>query len=259
MKVVAIIPARFSSSRFPGKVIAPIAGKPMIQRVWERARQAESIAEVVVATDDERVAEVVKDFGGQVTMTLPEHESGTERVAEASIKVESDIIVNIQGDEPVIDPESLELLLRPFRNNDSQAMSSLMIPIERYDDFLSPNVVKVVCDDQSDALYFSRSPIPHYREGNQLLAAWRNGGSRPVEFVPPPMKHIGVYAYRTGFLQAVAKTPRTGLETAERLEQLKVLAWGFKIRMVETPHDAVSVDVPEDVEKVERIIRERGL
>jgi len=259
MRVVAIIPARYDSTRFPGKVIAPISGKPMIQWVWERTAKAQLVIETLVATDDERVAEVVTGFGGAVVMTSPDHMSGTERVAEAAGKIESDVVVNVQGDEPVIAPESLDLVVQPFLEDDVVALTSLMIPIETYREFIDPNVVKVVCDDQDNAIYFSRSPIPHYRDRDQLLAQWEKDGQRPAELKPAPMKHIGVYAYRSEFLQAVARFPRSELEDAEMLEQLRVLAWGFKIRMVVTAHDAASVDVPEDVEKVEAIIRAKGL
>lgn len=259
MKVAAIIPARYSSTRFPGKVLAPIAGKPMIQRVYERTSLARDIDHVLVATDDVRVAEFVKSFGGRTVMTGAEHESGTERVAEAASKIDVDVIVNVQGDEPIIAPESLDLVVRPFAGDDVVAMSSLRRPIEDHDDYTNPNVVKVVCDDQDNAIYFSRSPLPHYREGGDLLDRWRETGERPAELSPAPMKHIGVYAYRSEFLQALAHFPPAELERAERLEQLRVLAWGFSIRMVTTPHDAVSVDVPEDLEKVEAAIRAAGI
>jgi 3-deoxy-manno-octulosonate cytidylyltransferase (CMP-KDO synthetase) len=259
MKVVAIIPARSASTRFPGKVIAPILGKPMIQRVWERTKLAMAIDQVVVATDDERVGEVVMGFGGHVLMTSPDHMSGTERVAEAAGKLEADVIINVQGDEPIINPESLLLVIGPFLQDDVVAMTSLKYPIATYSEFIDPNVVKVVCDDLDNAIYFSRSPIPCYRDGRAGLKKWEEQGTRPKELKPVPMKHIGVYAYRSEFLQAVARFHRSELEEAEKLEQLRVLAWGFKIRMITTPHDAVSVDVPEDVAKVERIMKEKGL
>jgi 3-deoxy-manno-octulosonate cytidylyltransferase (CMP-KDO synthetase) len=259
MKVVAVIPARYSSTRFPAKVLTPILGKPMIQRVWERTRMALAIDEVAVATDDARIGDVVAGFGGHVIMTNPDHMSGTERVAEAAGRIEADVIINVQGDEPIINPESLLLVVSPFLQDEVVAMASLRYPIESYDEFLDPNVVKVVCDHLDNAIYFSRLPLPFYRDGEALLQQWRETGVRPAQLNPVPMKHIGVYAYRSEFLQAVARFHRTELENAEKLEQLRVLAWGFKIRMITTPHDAVSVDVPEDVAKVEKIMKEKGL
>jgi 3-deoxy-manno-octulosonate cytidylyltransferase (CMP-KDO synthetase) len=259
MRVVAIIPARYSSTRFPAKVIAPILGKPMIQRVWERTRMAMAIDQVAIATDDPRVGDVVAGFGGHVIMTNPDHMSGTERVAEAAGRIEADVIVNVQGDEPIINPESLLLVVGPFLQDEVVAMTSLRHPIASYDEFVDPNVVKVVCDHLDNAIYFSRHPIPYYRDSEAKLQKWRLTGERPPDLDPVPMKHIGVYAYRSEFLQAVARFHRTELENAEKLEQLRVLAWGFKIRMITTPHDAISVDVPEDVAKVEKIMKEKGL
>jgi len=258
MKVVVIIPARYSSTRFPGKVLAPIAGKPMIQRVWERSSTASLIDEAVIATDDDRVFEAVESFGGKAVMTNPEHKSGTERCSEAAEKLDADIVVNVQGDEPLINPESLDLVVDPLVANESLGMSSLKFPIGTYKDYIDPNIVKVVCDDQENAIYFSRAPIPHYRDSRDLVESWKGGSPLPADLLPPPMKHIGVYAYRTGFLQAMARMPAAPIEEAEKLEQLRVLSWGFKIRMVTTPHDSVSIDVPGDVDKVERIIAESG-
>lgn len=256
MKVVAIIPARYASVRFPGKVIAPIAGKPMIQRVWERASQAREVSEVIVATDHERVAEVVRRFGGRVIMTSPERASGTERVAEAADKLDADVVINVQGDEPIIAPASLDQVVQPFLEDDNAPVTSLMIPIESCADYLNPNVVKVVFDNMDNAVYFSRSPIPFYRDGAELLKTWEREGQRPAALRPGPRKHIGVYAYRADFLQALVRMPVSELEDAERLEQLRVLAWSFRIKMVTTTHDSVSVDVPADVAKVEAAIKE---
>lgn len=256
MKVVAIIPARYSSARFPGKVVVPIAGKPMIQRVWERTSLAPHVAEVVIATDDERVAKTAAGFGAKVVMTESDHDSGTQRVAEAADKVEADVVINVQGDEPVINPESLELVIQPFIDEDTVSVSSLMHPIASYDDYVNINIVKVVTDQMNGAMYFSRSPLPYYRDCEGLIERWQSEGARPDALKPVPMKHIGVYAYRSEFLQALVRMPRCELETAERLEQLRVLAWSFRITMVCTPHDSIGVDVPADVEKVEAIIRE---
>ena len=258
MKVVAVIPARYSSSRFPAKVLFPIAGKPMIQRVWERVRRAKNVNQVVVATDDERVIAAVRGFGGDAMLTSPEHRSGTERCAEVAGMIAADVIINVQGDEPLIHPESLALVAAPFFDEDQVSMASLMHPLIHYQSYLSSDVVKVVCDDQQNAIYFSRSPIPFFRDAQPLLERWERDGTRPPELRPAPMKHLGVYAYRTNFLQALVRMPRTELEEAEMLEQLRVLTWGFRIRMVSTPYDSVGVDVPEDARVVEAIIREQG-
>jgi 3-deoxy-manno-octulosonate cytidylyltransferase (CMP-KDO synthetase) len=258
MKVVAVIPARYSSTRFPAKVVFPIAGKPMVQWVYERARKAERVDQVIVATDDERVAAAVAAFGGQAMMTSPDHGSGTERCAEVAGKIDADVIVNVQGDEPLIHPESLNLVVEPLLIEEQVAMASLMHPLASYQSYLSPNVVKVVRDHQDNAIYFSRAPIPCYREGQALLERWEREGRRPPELLPAPMKHLGVYAFRSSFLQAMVCMPRSELEDAEILEQLRVLAWGFKIRMMTTPHDSIGVDVLADAKTVEAIIREQG-
>jgi 3-deoxy-manno-octulosonate cytidylyltransferase (CMP-KDO synthetase) len=258
MKVVAIIPARYSSTRFPAKVVFPIAGKPMVQRVYERVQKAERVDQVIVATDDERVAAAVAAFGGQAMMTSSDHGSGSERCAEVAGKIDADFVINVQGDEPLIHPESLNLVVEPLLFDEKVSMASLMHPLASYQSYRSPNVVKVVRDDQDNAIYFSRAPIPFYREGQALLERWEREGRRPPELVPTPMKHLGVYAFRSGFLQAIVRMPRQELEDAELLEQLRVLAWGFKIRMVLTPHDSIGVDIPADAEAVEAIIREQG-
>ncbi|MFO8056141.1 MAG: 3-deoxy-manno-octulosonate cytidylyltransferase [bacterium] len=259
MKVVAIIPARYSSARFPGKVVTPIAGKPMIQRVWERASQAKGVEEVIVATDDDKVQKAVTGFGGKCIMTSSECRSGTERCAEAADKISADIVINVQGDEPLINPRSLELLISPFREDDRLGMATLRYPIKSYEAFVNPNIVKVICDEQDHALYFSRLSIPYFREKQDLLQEWAETGERPAELLPVPMKHIGVYAYRESFLQALTRLPRTDLEAAELLEQLRVLAWGFKIKVVPTSHDSMGVDIKEDVQKVEETIAKEGI
>ncbi len=259
MKVAAIIPARYGSTRFPGKVLFEIQGKPMIQWVFERAGLCQQVEEVIVATDDERVREVVEGFGGRVMMTSPNHPSGTDRLAEAAEKLTAQIIINIQGDEPLIHPETISLVIDPLLSNEPLSMTSVKIPIENYEDFLNPNVVKTICDEQDMAIYFSRSPLPYYRDSQDLLSQWKKFGRRPPELMPVPMKHIGIYGYRTAFLTAITKLPVTALEQAERLEQLRALSWGFKIKVPTTPHDSIGVDVPEDVEKVARRIKQLNL
>lgn len=254
IRAVAVIPARYASSRFPGKVLAPIEGKPMIQWVWERVSLAAHVHDVVVATDDQRVFEASQSFGAHAMLTSPDHQSGTERCSEVAAKIVADIIINVQGDEPLINPRSVELVAGPLIDNENLGMSTLKYPISSFNDYHNPNIVKVVCDDQENAIYFSRAPIPFYRGQEQLLEKWEKKGKRPAKLEPAPMKHIGIYAYRADFLQAVARMPRSPLESAELLEQLRVLAWGFKIRVVTTPHDSVSVDVPEDMDRIHELI-----
>ena len=258
MKVVAIIPARYTSKRFPGKVLVPIKGKPMIQWVWERASMSKRISDVYVATDDEKVAETVKSFGGHAIMTSKDHRSGTERVSEASGKIEADIIINLQGDEPFIDPEGLDRVAEPLIMDESLPMSSLKFPITNYSDYMDPNVVKVITDEQENAIYFSRSPIPYFRDCEDELKIWKNGGARPDIIRPVPMKHIGIYGFRKEFLQALSRIPVASLEKAESLEQLRAMSWGFKIKVVTAKKDCVGVDVPEDIKKVEELMEREG-
>jgi 3-deoxy-manno-octulosonate cytidylyltransferase (CMP-KDO synthetase) len=208
-KILGVIPARFSSTRFPGKVLAPISSKPMLQHVYERVSQARYLASTIIATDDERVFEAARAFGARVRMTRPDHISGTDRVAEIAASETAEIIVNIQGDEPLIDPEVTD-----------------------------PNVVKVVTDHAGDAIYFSRCPIPYNRDGI---------GGIPV------FKHIGLYVYQRDFLLGYSTLPVGPLETAERLEQLRALENGFRIRVTETEYESLGVDTPADLERVARL------
>lgn len=230
-KIVALIPARYSSSRFPGKPLAEIRGKPMIQRVYERACLAKSLAKVIVATDDQRIYQAVTGFGGRVVMTSPKHQSGTERLAEATKDLDADIVVNIQGDEPLIQPEMIEEAISPLLNEPQIVMSTLKQPITDSSELNSPDVVKVVTDKHDFALYFSRCPIPH------------NSSC---------FKHIGLYVYRKNFLMRLVSLEPTPLEMAERLEQLRALENGYKIKVVQTEYLSIAVDRPEDLEKVKQ-------
>jgi len=257
-RALIVIPARYGSERLRAKVLAELAGKPMVQWVWERAMQAKKADEVVVATDDERVASVVRSFGGKVAMTAVTHQSGTERVAEVAGKLEFEIVVNLQGDEPLFSPLAIDQLVNALREQDSAQMASLRVKIRNYDDYVNPNMVKVVVDDQDFALYFSRSPLPFYRGREKELAQWKRTGQLPEELSPRPCKHLGIYGFRSEFLSAFARLPISGLEQAERLEQLRALAWGFKIKVPETEFDSVSVDVKEDLERVAAIIKRGG-
>ena len=242
MKVVGIIPARYASTRFPGKPLAMIKGKPMIQRVYEQALKAKLDA-VVVATDDVRIADAVMDFGGQYVMTDPNHRSGTDRCREALdlLETQFDAVINIQGDEPFIDPRQIEMM-RELISRDDTMLASLAKRIEEEDELFSPNTVKVVMDYKGNALYFSRNPIPFMR--NVDRNEWLEKG---VFY-----KHIGIYAYKADTLRQVAAMQPSALEQAESLEQLRWLENGLQIRMDITKEENVSIDEPNDIVKAEQ-------
>jgi 3-deoxy-manno-octulosonate cytidylyltransferase (CMP-KDO synthetase) len=232
--VVAIIPARFESTRLPGKPLAEIGGKPMIQRVFERARQAAGIDRVLVATDSERIADVVRGFGGEAVMTRPTHTSGTDRIAEVAAQLDADIIVNIQGDLPFLDQGMAQSATRLLQDDPHLPMATIKSAIREPAAMHNPNVVKVVTDADGYALYFSRSPLPFWRDGEAPAVVG--------------YKHIGLYAYRRDFLLQLTKLAPTPLERAEKLEQLRVLESGFRIRVAETTESVgVEVDTPEDL------------
>ena len=238
--VVGVIPARYGSSRFEGKVLADIAGKPMIQWVYERASQSKTLDELLVAVDDPRVQSSVEGFGGKAIMTGVHHKSGTDRIAEVVEKMAADIIVNIQGDQPLIDPNMIDEAVQPMIDKPEIQMSTLKREIEK-DEFDDPGVVKVVVDEKDFALYFSRSLIPYPRYDENLRV----------------YEHVGLYVYRKDFLLEISKMPQGYLEKIESLEQLRVMEKGYKILVVETKMDkaaGISVDTPEDLERVERLI-----
>ena len=244
MNVIGIIPARYASTRFPGKPLALIAGKPLIRHVVERCQQAKSLSEVIVATDDTRIWEVAQDFC-RAEMTRPEHPSGSDRVAEVVTRCACDAIVNIQGDEPLIDPAVIDAVAGALAHAE---MSTAATPISRADDYGSPNVVKVVVSTAGRALYFSRRTIPYLREAaggavSEQLAAF------------PFLKHLGIYGYRRETLLRLVKFPVSPLERAERLEQLRALENGIPIAVVQVDYDSVGVDVPADVGRVERLLK----
>ena len=239
-RIIGVIPARYGSSRFEGKVLADIAGKPMIQWVYERAKQSKTLDELFVAVDDPRVQSRVEGFGGKAILTGVHHKSGTDRIAEVVEKMAADIIVNIQGDQPLIDPNMIDEAVGPMIDNPEIQMSTLKREIEE-DEFDGPGVVKVVVDEKDFALYFSRSLIPYplYDENMRIY------------------EHVGLYVYRKDFLLEISKMPQGYLEKIESLEQLRVLEKGYKILVVETKMDkaaGISVDTPEDLERVERLI-----
>jgi 3-deoxy-manno-octulosonate cytidylyltransferase (CMP-KDO synthetase) len=245
MNVLAIIPARYASTRLPGKPLVPLGGKSMIQRVWEQVKQAESISGVIIATDDERIRRAVQEFGGDVAMTRSDHRSGTERVAEAALaRGDAEIVVNVQGDEPLIEPSSIDTAVQAIRDDPEVSVATLAVPISKPADIMDPNIVKTVIDFDGNALYFSRAPIPWVRD---------RGG--PVH--AKHLKHLGLYVYRRAALLEFATFPQGDLERIEQLEQLRWLENGYRIRVAETEHDSVSVDIPEDIPRVEQLLAGR--
>jgi 3-deoxy-manno-octulosonate cytidylyltransferase (CMP-KDO synthetase) len=243
-KILGVIPARFSSSRFPGKVLSLISSKSMLQHVYERAAQARYLTSTIIATDDPRVYEVARSFGATVRMTRADHISGTDRVAEVASAESVEIVVNIQGDEPLIDPAAIDTAILPLVDDPSVVMATLMKRIEDPREIDDPNVVKVVTDHQGDAIYFSRHAIPYVRRSSDRAEA-----TPQISF----FKHIGLYVYRRNFLLEYPGLPVGPLEQAERLEQLRALENGYRIRVVETEYESIGVDTAEDLERVRRL------
>jgi len=249
VKFIGIIPARFASERFPGKPIADLAGKPLIQWVYERA--ASTLDDLIVATDDRRINYVVSEFGGNVVMTSTEHKSGTDRCAEAARIISKqkgniDVVINIQGDEPFMQDEQLEQLMKSFED-ESVHISTLATPVTEKEEIFDPNVVKVVTDNAGNALYFSRSPIPFLRNVDQ--DQWQ----RNFAF----LRHLGIYAYRHSTLQVITELESSPLEIAESLEQNRWLQNGFSIHVEITQTGSIGIDTPEDLEKAKKIILDR--
>lgn len=243
MRTLCVIPARYASTRLPGKPLADICGKPMICRVLERASRAQKPEKVIVATDDERIYDVVRAEGGEALLTRADHPTGTDRLAEvAEAYPEVDLIVNVQGDEPLIEPSVIDDLIAPFEMDENLPMATVMVRMEDAAEQLNPNNVKVIVDKLGYALYFSRSLVPY-----------------PRAAAGPVYKHIGIYAYRRDFLLRYARLEPTPLERAESLEQLRALENGYGIRVLETDCRFVGVDTPEDLALVNKIYREQGL
>jgi 3-deoxy-manno-octulosonate cytidylyltransferase (CMP-KDO synthetase) len=239
LDIVAVIPARFASTRFPGKPLADIAGRPMIEHVYRRAAASPVVSRVIVATDDLRIATRVAEFGGNVKLTRVDHLTGTDRLAEVASSLDCDVVVNVQGDEPLLDPRAITELVAPFSDR-SVSMTTLYRRIANPAELTNPNIVKVVLDRAGFALYFSRAPIPHTRDPR---GGW-----------PPLYRHVGVYAYRRTALMVLASLEPTPLERAESLEQLRALEHGIRIRAVETSYDSIGVDTPDDLEQVRRLL-----
>jgi 3-deoxy-manno-octulosonate cytidylyltransferase (CMP-KDO synthetase) len=240
-QVIVVIPARYGSTRLPGKPLVALAGQPMIQRVYERARLASTVNRVIVATDDERIRKAVEAFGGEARMTRADHRTGTERVAEVAAHVEGDVFVNVQGDEPLLDPAAIDTAVEALLEEPKAAIATVATPIRVAADIMDPNVCKVALDFDENAMYFSRAPIP-----------WvRNTGSK---IQVRHLKHLGLYVFTREALLEYPTLPQGELERIEQLEQLRWLENGWKIRVAEVEHDAVSVDVPEDVARVEKLL-----
>jgi 3-deoxy-manno-octulosonate cytidylyltransferase (CMP-KDO synthetase) len=236
MRLAIIIPARYASTRLPGKPLLKSTGKYLVQHVYEQACGARHASDVIVATDDPRIVAAVESFGGRVEMTRRDHVSGTDRIAEIAARLDADILINLQGDEPLVEPASLDLLVDLLSLDPSASMATLAVPLRSEEQWRNPNCVKVVCDDAGRALYFSRSPIPCVRDGRPDFNA------RPARF----LQHLGLYAYRRSFLLQLAATPPAPLEVMEKLEQLRVLALGMRIQVGLVEHAGQGVDTRED-------------
>lgn len=243
MKIIGIIPARYGSTRLEGKPLKDICGKPMIQRVYEAAQGARLLDQIYVATDDQRIVHAVESFGGNVRLTSPDHKTGTDRIAEVAANLDAEIVVNLQGDEPLLNPAMIDEVIQPFVDDPALPMSTLGVPILEEESLHDPNVVKVVFDQRGNALYFSRSLIPYPRKRDNFTA----------------YEHLGLYAYRKDFLMTYISLPQSRLEINESLEQLRVLEAGYRLKVVVSahPYDGVSVDTPEDLERVRQLVQAR--
>lgn len=246
-RVLIVIPARHGSTRFPGKPLVPIAGVPLVERVRRLCLRVPGVPRVIVATDDARILRAVRAFGGEARMTRRDHPSGTDRAAEVARAVPCDFVVNVQGDEPLLEPREIGRLIAAMARDRAVEMATLCHPIRDPRELANPNAVKVVLDARGDALYFSRSPIPHFRDGPPS-AAERCGCFR----------HVGIYAYRRDFLLRYVRWPQSFLEKAEKLEQLRAVERGVRIRVRVSDYEPVGVDVPADVKRVERLLRKRS-
>ncbi|MBP3702374.1 MAG: 3-deoxy-manno-octulosonate cytidylyltransferase [Lachnospiraceae bacterium] len=241
MKIIGVIPARYKSSRFPGKPLTDICGKPMIWWVYQQAKKVEEFDRVYVATDDERIKAACKEYGLEVIMTSDKHETGSDRVAEVATKVDGDLFVNIQGDEPVIKPEMIKQVISIFTEDESVYFGSLKKEITDEDEIKATSTVKVVTDYKGDALYFSRSVIPSNLKDGKLARVFR---------------HVGIYAYKKDFLLKFSAMEQTELELGEGIEPLRAMENGYKMRLKETQYSSIGVDLPEHIALVEKVIKE---
>jgi len=266
MSAIVVIPARYASTRFPGKPLALLKGRPLIQHVYQNSLRARRAGEVIVATDSETIFETVLSFGGKAVMTSADHQSGTDRIAEVAASMNCDIMVNVQGDEPLIRPEMIDAVISVL--DDSRAsLGTLVIPIRDNRDIFDPNVVKVVFDSEGFAWYFSRAPIPYHRDEwkDPLVMRYEVRGANEKENKPSSanhsspvtrhcFKHIGIYSYRRDILLKLSSLPQSRLEAIEKLEQLRAIENGFRIKVSETSYETIGVDTPEDLERVEQCL-----
>ena len=254
MSAIVVIPARYASTRFPGKPLALLKGMPLIQHVYQNSLNARLASEVIVATDSETIYETVMSFGGKAIITSPDHQSGTDRIAEVAATMNCDIMVNVQGDEPLIRPEMIDAVISVL--DDSRAsLGTLVIPIRDSREIFDPNVVKVVFDGEGFAWYFSRAPIPYHRdEWHDPLAQSRELRAKSDSITHDCYKHIGVYSYRRDVLLKLSSLPPSRLELIEKLEQLRAIENGFRIKVGETSFETIGVDTPQDLERVEQCL-----
>jgi len=249
VQAIGVIPARLRSTRLEQKVLRLIAGRPMIQHVWERAKESGKLKDVIVACDDPSIKSCVQNFGGKAILTREDHPNGTSRVAEIAERERADVFINIQADEPMLRPEGIDQLVEAFEKDNQIEVATLGVRLDHREDYENPNVVKVVCDESGNALYFSRAPIPYFK----------NNTAGPRFYV----KHLGIYGYRRDFLSQIVEWPAGDLENKEKLEQLRILEKGYKIRVLETEYDSLGVDTAEDLmmveEKMKKYSRKSGV
>ncbi len=254
MSAIVVIPARYASTRFPGKPLALLKGMPIIQHVYQNSLNARLAREVIVATDSETIFETVMSFGGKAVMTSPDHQSGTDRIAEVAAAMNCDIMVNVQGDEPLIRPEMIDAVIAVL-DDKRASLGTLAIPIRDSREIFDPNVVKVVFDAEGFAWYFSRAPIPYHRdEWTAALALSREKSSNSDSVTHDCFKHIGIYSYRREVLLKLSSLPPSRLENIEKLEQLRAIENGFRIKVRETSFETIGVDTPQDLERVEQCL-----
>lgn len=255
ISAVGVIPARYKSSRLPGKLLADLQGKPLIYHVFRRASRAGTLRQIFVATDDERIATVARNFGATVVMTRSGHSSGTDRIAEAMEHIPAEIVVNIQGDEPLIDFVAIDQVVGLLQEDSSADMATLMSEIVGEEELWNPNVVKVVPDERNVVLYFSRSPVPFIRDSDFPRASLEESLARKPELLGNFFRHIGLYAFRRNFLMKMAGWPPSRLEKMEGLEQLRALEHGAKIKVGLSLSPTVGVDTPEDLDRIRRLVK----
>lgn len=264
LKVTAIIPARYGSTRLPAKLLLDLNGKPILQHVYERTSQAKLVDQVLIATDDLRIETLAKNFGADVVMTSDSHQTGTDRIAEVAQNLTSEIIVNVQGDEPLIDPNVIDKAVKPLLEDHNLMMSTTCEPIASLADVFNPNIVKVVLNSDNNALYFSRAPIPFPRfaalaetcfEPEKMLTKMQDSKDNENKELADYYKHTGLYVYQRNFLLEFTKWPRSFLEKCESLEQLRVLEKGYKIRVIKVTSQSIGIDTLEDLERAREVLR----